>query len=187
MDDPRLSELRALARAGLISRREVLTRGLQLGLSLPAIAALMQAAPASAAPQPRRRAILPRPQNGNGGTFTYLRDGSTPDLDPHYAYDNAAQAIILGAYEMLIQYKGASTDEYEPMLAEEHAARRDILAAFDEGLRAFYAGRFDEARARFAAIAERDPPAAAYAEKCLQLAASPPEYPCDGVWQMTSK
>ncbi|MER3438519.1 MAG: hypothetical protein C4346_13560 [Chloroflexota bacterium] len=66
MGDPRLSELRALAQAGLISRREALTRGLQLGLSLPAIAALMRAAPASAAPQPRRRAILPRPQNGNG-------------------------------------------------------------------------------------------------------------------------
>ncbi len=125
MDDPRLSELRALARARLISRRDVLTRGLQLGLSLPAIAALMQAAPTSAAPQPWRRAILPRPQAGSGGTFTYLRDGSAPDLDPHYAYDNAAQAIILGAYEMLIQYKGASTDEYEPMLAESWEVNAD--------------------------------------------------------------
>ncbi|MER3485656.1 MAG: ABC transporter substrate-binding protein, partial [Chloroflexota bacterium] len=51
--------------------------------------------------------------------------GSAPDLDPHYAYDNAAQAIILGAYEMLIQYKGASTDEYEPMLAESWEVNED--------------------------------------------------------------
>lgn len=125
MDDPRVNELRAFVRAGYLSRRDVLTRGLHLGLALPTIAALMKEAPASAAPQPLRRATLPRPQSGNGGTFTYLRDGSAPDLDPHYAYDNAAQAIILGAYEMLIQYKGASTDEYEPMLAESWEVNED--------------------------------------------------------------
>ncbi len=126
MDDPRVSNLFAQARQGRISRRDLLETGLRLGLATPVIMALMSAAPdVSAAPAPSTARRLPRPQDGSGGTFTYIRDGSAPDLDPHYAYDNAAQAIILGAYEMLIQYKGSTTDEYEPMLAESWEVNAD--------------------------------------------------------------
>ena len=52
------------------------------------------------------------------GTFTMLRDGGAPDLDPHSQYDNAAAAIVLATHEMLIKFKGESTFDYEPMLAE---------------------------------------------------------------------
>jgi peptide/nickel transport system substrate-binding protein len=126
MDDPRVSDLFAQARRGLMSRRDLLETGLRLGLATPVIVALMGAAPdVSAAPAPASVRLRPRPQGESSGTFTYLRDGSAPDLDPHYAYDNAAQAIILGAYEMLIQYRGSTTDEYEPMLAESWEVNAD--------------------------------------------------------------
>ena len=120
MSISQLDQLRAAAERGEITRRDVLTTGLRLGLSSAAILSLMAVAPeASAAPSgivnPRRL----RPQEGQAtGTFTMIRDGGVPDMDPHSAYDNNASAIFLGAYEMLIRLKGESTTEYEPMLAE---------------------------------------------------------------------
>ena len=47
------------------------------------------------------------------------------DLDPHYAYDNLSSMLFLGTYEMLLQLKGSSTDEFEPMLAESWEASED--------------------------------------------------------------
>ena len=126
MSDPRFEQLERQAKKGFISRREVLTTGLKLGLSTPAVIALMAMAPevGRAAPQSVGRMALPRRQDG-GATFTYLRDGGWPDLDPHSAYDNGAAAIIWQIYDMLIQYKGSATDEYDPMLAESWEASAD--------------------------------------------------------------
>lgn len=127
MGDPRVEQLERQARKGLISRREVLTTGLKLGLATPVITSLMAVAPevGRAAPRPEPRRLRPRRQDG-GGTFTYLRDGGWPDLDPHSAYDNGAAAIIWQIYDMLIQYKGTSTAEYDPMLAESWEASADL-------------------------------------------------------------
>ncbi len=126
MSGSQYDQLKNQARRGVISRRDVLRRGLQLGMTTPAILGLMALAPeVTAAPLPSGRALLPRPQDGAGGTFVYLRDGGIPDIDPHYAYNNAAQSVILGPYEMLIQYKGDTTDQYEPMLAESWEASPD--------------------------------------------------------------
>lgn len=126
MKSLQLDQLRTAAERGEITRRDVLTTGLRLGLSTTAILSLMAVAPeASASPaavvDPRRL----HPQGTPTGTFTMIRDGGAPDLDPHSAYDNAAAAIILGAYDMLIQFKGESTFEYEPMLAETWEASPD--------------------------------------------------------------
>lgn len=126
MTNPHLGQLRGAAERGHITRRDVLTTGLKLGASSAAILSLMAVAPeASAAPSgvvnPRRL----RPQGTTTGTFTMIRDGGAPDLDPHSAYDNAAAAIILGCYDMLIQFKGDSTTEYEPMLASAWEASPD--------------------------------------------------------------
>jgi peptide/nickel transport system substrate-binding protein len=127
MVDPRVALLEEQARKGHITRREMLTTGLRLGLATPAIASLMALAPVEglAAPQAAGRLFLPRRQDGAGSTFTYLRDGGWPDLDPHSAYDNGAAALIWQIYDMLIQYKGSSTDEYDPMLAESWEASAD--------------------------------------------------------------
>ena len=127
MSIPQLDQLRAAAERGEISRRDVLTTGLRLGLSSAAILSLMAVArEASAAPSGAVNPRALRPQEGQPtGTFTMIRDGGAPDLDPHSAYDNAAAAILLGCYDMLIQFKGESTTEYEPMLATSWEASPD--------------------------------------------------------------
>jgi adenylate cyclase len=77
---------------------------------------------------------------------------------------------------------------YEPILPEDFAARSPTLEAFARGLKEFYAGRFGEAGRIFQETASVDPPSAAYAAKCRQLAESPTEPPgWNGVWVMTEK
>ena len=73
------------------------------------------------------------------------------------------------------------------MLPEEYAERKPTLETFDRGLKEYYAGRFAEAERIFEGIAPSDPPAASYAKKCRQLAASPVEPGWSGVWVMTEK
>lgn len=126
MIDPREHRLQEDARSGRVSRRHVLTTGLKLGLSTPAILAAMALAPEAAlgAPAGSPRRLSGRAQDG-GSSFTYLRDGGWPDVDPHSAYDNGAAAIIWQVYDMLIQFKGESTTEYDPMLAESWEASAD--------------------------------------------------------------
>jgi len=75
---------------------------------------------------------------------------------------------------------------FEPMSREEFDSRNPELADFAKGLAAFYAGRFDEAISIFGSIADRDPAAAAYREKCAAIKANPPEN-WNGVWVMTEK
>jgi peptide/nickel transport system substrate-binding protein len=126
MADPRIQRLEDQARKGTINRRDMLATGLKLGLATPAIASLTAMAPVEglAAPAPSGRLLLPKSQDG-GSSFTYLRDGGWPDLDPHSAYDNGAAALIWQIYDMLIQYKGNATDDYDPMLAESWEASAD--------------------------------------------------------------
>lgn len=126
MEDPRFADLLAQARRGRMDRRALLHAGLRLGLASPAISALLAVAPASAAARPRSNvARLPRPQEAGRGTFTVLISSGTPDIDPHYSYTTLSSTIALAAYEMLLQYRGDSTSEFEPMLAESWEASAD--------------------------------------------------------------
>lgn len=131
MSSLQFDRLMAAAQKGLVTRREVLETGLKFGLSSAAIIALMDVAPeaSASAPSPSSLRSLGRARRQDDtldtGTFTMLRDGGAPDLDPHSQYDNAAQAILLGSHEMLIRFKGQSTFEYEPMLAESWEVSED--------------------------------------------------------------
>ena len=126
MTDASFDRMMQAARTGRLSRRDVLERGLKLGMSTAAITALMAAAPeVGAAPRPLSLRDLARSQGTSTGTFTMLRAEGAPDLDPHYQYNNANAAILLATTEMLIQYKGESTFDYEPMLAESWEANAD--------------------------------------------------------------
>jgi peptide/nickel transport system substrate-binding protein len=60
--------------------------------------------------------------------MTIVRDGSSPDIDPHTAYDNLSSMLFLGLYDMLVRYKDSSTDEIEPMLAESWETSDDGMA-----------------------------------------------------------
>jgi peptide/nickel transport system substrate-binding protein len=126
MTDASFDRMMQASRAGRLSRRQVLERGLKLGMSTAAISALMAAAPeVGASPGPASLRELARSQGTSTGTFTMLRAEGAPDLDPHYQYNNANAAILLATTEMLIQYKGDSTFDYEPMLAESWEASAD--------------------------------------------------------------
>jgi peptide/nickel transport system substrate-binding protein len=55
----------------------------------------------------------------NPDTIVWLAYGTIDSLDPAKAYDNASGGIIQNIYESLIDYKGASTTEFVPMLATQ--------------------------------------------------------------------
>ena len=139
MEDPRVERLFRQARLGQLSRRQLLSTGLRLGLATPVLTALVMSAPisVSAAPSPASRPRFGNYQATSSGTLTILRLGNIPDLDPQYAYDNVASTIFLGTYDMLVRYKGDKTDEIEPMLAtgwEEATDGLSVTFTIPEGV-----------------------------------------------------
>jgi peptide/nickel transport system substrate-binding protein len=65
-------------------------------------------------------------QDGEPGTLVVsFVDGAT-DIDPHANYSTYGGIICLTCYDMLIKYKGESTSEYDPMLAESWEASEDL-------------------------------------------------------------
>jgi peptide/nickel transport system substrate-binding protein len=122
VEDSRVARLLSLARAGRLSRRQVLETGLRLGLASPVIVSLIEAAPRTAAAAPVAPAAAPTAlsaaQDGSSGTFVILMVAGTEDIDPHYSYSTLSSTVALAVYEMLLILKGDSTDEFEPMLAE---------------------------------------------------------------------
>ena len=76
---------------------------------------------------------------------------------------------------------------YEPMTADAFEKRRTVLGVFDQGLKEYYNGNFEQARQIFESIAAQDPPASCYVEKCRELLAAPRPDSWSGVWIMTQK
>ncbi len=114
------------ALSGRLSRRQILETGLRLGLSTPLITALMAHAPKASAGTARGLTPLRAArQDASSGTLTLIITAGTNDIDPHSTYTTIGSAVSLACYEMLIQYKGESTDEYEPMLAQSWEASPD--------------------------------------------------------------
>lgn len=134
-----------------LNRRQVLRRGIALGLSVPAIGWLLAACGSdddaaegegddngdtgSGSTSPTTPADSSAsgsegsPASGgtaqNGGRLTLVITGNIPDLDPHSAYDSTASSVFFGTHEMLVRFKGSSTEEYEPMLAESWESNED--------------------------------------------------------------
>jgi len=55
----------------------------------------------------------------NPDTFIYVSYGTIDTLDPAKAYDDASGGLLKNLYEPLIDYKGSSTTEFEPVLATQ--------------------------------------------------------------------
>lgn len=142
--DMRAVHLIAEAGRRSYARREIIRRGLAMGLSLTTIGWVLAACGGGSAPTPTATGSTATPESGgtgateptgtgpngtpeDGGTFTILLHGSTSDFDPHSAYDEIASSVFMGTYEMLIKLKGDSMDEYEPMLAESWGPSDDGL------------------------------------------------------------
>lgn len=148
-NEPGADGLMNLIRARRISRRQVLTRGLALGLSVPVLSALMAACGSDEAEDPTAttasgadptattaagdatpgEATATSGTGGgtpvDGGTLTIIQTGSIPDMDPQSAYDSDASALFFGTYEMLLRLQGSDTFEYEPMLADAWESNED--------------------------------------------------------------
>jgi peptide/nickel transport system substrate-binding protein len=129
MEDSRVDRLFALARAGRLSRRQLLETGLRLGLASPVILSLIEAAPRSVGAAPGNSlSVVTAPrtaQEGSSGTLQVLLTAGTEDIDPHYSYSTLSSTVALAVYEMLLILKGDSTDEFEPMLAESWEVNED--------------------------------------------------------------
>ena len=116
--------------------------------------------------------------NKQFGTYTICSRATMELLGGAFPCRELSRVSVVGRKEAVV------IDE--PMFPGEYEARRQDLALFARGLAAFYEGRFDEAGALFAALAERDPAARAYLEKSRSLAAQQPEA-WQGVWVATTK
>ncbi len=75
---------------------------------------------------------------------------------------------------------------FEPFLEEEYRGKKDGLAVFAAGLNAFYIGDFETAMIKFKEIADSDPVAACYLEKCESEKRNRCET-WNGVWSLNSK
>lgn len=174
-------------RAGALTRRQVLKRGLVLGLSTPVIMSLLAACGsddadddgggetpsdgAAAEPSPTRVPVVSGTSTSDGEEsaeaeeetptgsadrnvsddreFTMLFTGGVPDLDPQSAYDNQASSLFLASYEMLLRFKGESTFEFQPMLAnawEANDEQTEFTFTIDEGIK-FHDGSDCDAQA----------------------------------------
>lgn len=60
-----------------------------------------------------------KPEVKNQDTIIYARYGTIQSLDPHRGYDTSSNEAIMNMYDTLIAYKGSSTDEFVPMIAEK--------------------------------------------------------------------
>jgi peptide/nickel transport system substrate-binding protein len=129
VEDARVNGLFSLARAGSMSRRQLLETGLRLGLASPVILSLIEAAPRGVAAAPvNSPSLVTAPgtaQDGSSGTLQVLLTAGTEDIDPHYSYSTLSSTVALAVYEMLLILKGDSADEFEPMLAESWEASED--------------------------------------------------------------
>jgi len=126
MSAPRIEQFVRESLAGKLSRRAVLETGLRLGVGTPLLTALLAVAPeASAAPEGGWAPYPGIDQDADSGTFTAIIERGASDIDPHSSYETIGSAVCLGCYEMLLQYKGDSTSEFAPMLAESWEASAD--------------------------------------------------------------
>ena len=75
---------------------------------------------------------------------------------------------------------------YEPFLNNDYKQKEKDLKIFATGLKAFYVGDFVAAEIKFKEIAERDPPALCYLNKCKSSLANTLDG-WVGVWDITSK
>jgi adenylate cyclase len=112
-------------------------------------------------------------------TFTMISSMVKEKLGDAFPLREVSRIAVVGRKEPVTVY--------EPMLPEVFESRKPVLQTFHQGLQEYYAGRFPEAIRIFETIADKDPPASCYVEKCRKIQASPPTDGWSGVWVMTEK
>lgn len=116
--------------------------------------------------------------NKQFGTYTMLSRFTLDQLGGTVPVRELSRLRVVG--------KKKAVTVYEPLSKADLLMRHNILPHFTKALGFFYAGEFTKAIAYFAVIRDRDPAAAAYLEKCIELQKRKPAN-WDGVWTMTHK
>ncbi|MBI5595013.1 MAG: ABC transporter substrate-binding protein [Elusimicrobia bacterium] len=78
------------------------------------------------APAPTGAAAVP-----NKDTYIHATIQDIDSMDPAWAYDSASHSILLNVYEPLVTYKGSSTSELEPVIAQQVPSRANGLVSAD--------------------------------------------------------
>jgi len=116
--------------------------------------------------------------NKQFGTATMISESTCAMMNDRFPVRELARLTVVG--------RTAPVTVYEPMLEDQYETKKAMLETFNKGLRLFYKGEFDAAAEAFSVIRKQDTAAAAYAEKCLEMQAHPPEN-WEGVWVMGFK
>lgn len=116
--------------------------------------------------------------NKQFGTYTIISQSTKEQMDDAFPVRELAKIVVVGRREPVVVY--------EPLLADAVAARQKMLTRFSEGLALFYKGNFAGAEAVFSELAEADPAARVYVNKCRQMIEKMPEE-WQGVWVITTK
>ena len=114
--------------------------------------------------------------NKEFGSEILLAEATARQLDGRFAVREIARVSVVGKTEPV--------RIFEPLAGTVMGS--EGLAVFAKALSHYYAGEFAEAAARFAPLAEIDPVAGCYAQRCREMLANPP-LAWDGVWRMSSK
>lgn len=116
--------------------------------------------------------------NKQFGTYTMMSDATRKAVGEALAAREIARVAVVGRAEPVAVY--------EPLWPETAQQLAQPHAAYAAALTAFAGGDFQTALDGFAALADTDPAAASYLERCRCCLASPPDDWC-GVCVMTSK
>ena len=116
--------------------------------------------------------------NKQFGTYTMMSDATRQAVGEALAARQLATVAVVGRAEPVAVY--------EPLWPETARKLAPAHAAYAAALAAFTAGDFQTALTGFAALADTDPAAASYLDRCRHCLASPPDDWC-GVCVMTSK
>lgn len=128
--------------------------------------------------------------NKEFGTYAMVSQYTREAMTTDFGFRELGRLRVVGKEE------ADAVTVYEPMYLKEFDAKREIYAAFSEGLALFYDGRLQEAETVFAQIARFDPAAGAYHRKCRDLLAAMAQSPdrgeammreWQGIWVMTRK
>jgi len=129
---------------------------------------------------------------GDAGNLAARLEGINKQFGTYLMISEYTRSAIASAFptrelsRVQVVGKTEPVTVYEPFLPEAFVERHDALKAFADALQLYYGGDFENAETQFRALAETDPPARIYADRCSRLASAPPAE-WQGVWAMTEK
>jgi len=95
-----------------------------------------------------------------------------------FSYRKLARITVVGRKQAI--------DVYEPIFTEAYEAKRETHDRYHQAIQVFEEGRFAEALPLLETLADDDPTAAIYRDRCAELVANPPE-DWDGTWHLDTK